>query len=154
MGKEKMKKEEVKEEVFEEDFLLDIQDETEVYAIKLFNNRKRPEEKQMRVHIKPFSGKDLSNIASQIRAEIRRFQQENPDDEREFIDLYNMFSDRFEFMHRIVKMENFRYKENGEENEITSPDQLFDFKNSKFALITNELRQKFMEIDFLNSKNL
>lgn len=82
MAKEKAK---TKKEEFtdvEGDFLLDILDENEVYVIKLFNNKKRPEDKQMKVHIKPLSGKDLSIIASQIRNDIKEFQKENPDDNR------------------------------------------------------------------------
>lgn len=154
MAKEKAK---TKKEEFtdvEGDFLLDILDENEVYVIKLFNNKKRPEDKQMKVHIKPLSGKDLSIIASQIRNDIKEFQKENPDDNREFVELYNMFSERWEFAHRILKLENFRFKVGDEVKELTDPLDLFDYPNSKFALITNELRQKFLEIDLLNSKNL
>lgn len=152
MTKEKEAKK--KEVIIEEDFLLDILDETEVYIIKLFNNEDRPEDKQMKVHIRPFSGKDLSIIASKIKADIKKYRDENPDDDIEFMELYYMFSERWEFVHRIEKLENFRFKVDGEIMEIDNPEDLFDYRSSKIALITNELRQKFLEIDLLNSKNL
>jgi hypothetical protein len=144
---------EEEKEVFEEDFLLDINDETEVYTIESLNNKKRPVEKQMRVYIKPLSGKDLAQIASHIRKDIRDYQKANPEDKREFMDLYNMFSEYWEFAYRIEKLENFRYKEKSEVKEIKTPDELYSFHNSKFATIVSELRLKFMQVDMLNLKN-
>lgn len=141
------------EKQLEEDFLLDINDETEIYIIQAFENTKRPEDKQMKVHLKPFSGKDLANIASQIRKDIKQFQKDNPNDDRDFMELYNMFSEKWEFVHRITKLENFKYKKDGEEKEITSPMELYSFQHTKFAIIVSELRMKFMKIDVLNIKN-
>lgn len=148
MAKEK------KEEILEEDFLLDISDESMIYAIESFDNLKRDEDKQMKVHIKPLSGKDLANIASNIRMEIKNYRLENPDDDREFMDLYSLFSERHEFVGRIEKLENFKFKIGDEIKEFTDPNDLYTFANSKIVFIVNELRMKFMQLDMLNSKNL
>lgn len=149
----KEKKEIKKEEVLEEDFLLDISDESMVYTIEAFDNQKRDEDKQMKVYIKPLSGKDLANIASNIRMEIKNYRLENPDDDREFMDLYSLFSERHEFVGRIEKLENFKFKIGDEIKEFTDPNDLYTFANSKIVFIVNELRMKFMQLDMLNSKN-
>jgi len=139
--------------IIEDDFYLDINDETEIYTIESLNNKKRPEEKQMRVHIKPLSGKDLAQISSRILKEVKMYMKENPKDPREFMDMYNMFAERWEFVYRIEKLENFKYKEKGEVKEITDPYDLYTYANSKFAQIVSELRAKFMLMDTLNLKN-
>ena len=145
---------EEKEKIIEGDFLLDINDEKEIYVIESLKNKKRPVENQMRVYIKPLSGKDLAQIASLIRKDITTFQKEHPEDTRDFMELYNMFSEKWEFVYRIEKLENFKYKKDNEEHEITDPLTLYTFANSKLATIVGELRLKFMQMDMINVKNL
>ena len=143
---------EVKKDV-EPDFIIDISDEKEVYTIRAYNNETRPIDKQMRIHIKPLSGKDLAHIASLIKKDIELFQRQNPKDKREFMDLYNMFSEKWEFQYRIEKMENFKFRLNGEEIEFTSPSELYEYENSRIVTIVAELRLKFMQLDMLPVKN-
>lgn len=143
---------EVKKDV-EPDFIIDISDEKEVYTIRAYNNETRPIDKQMRIHIKPLSGKDLAHMASLIKKDIELFQRQNPKDKREFMDLYNMFSEKWEFQYRIEKMENFKFRLNGEEIEFTSPSELYEYENSRIVTIVAELRLKFMQLDMLPTKN-
>ncbi|HZJ98460.1 MAG TPA: hypothetical protein VFC79_00550, partial [Tissierellaceae bacterium] len=70
---------EVKKDI-EPDFIIDISDEKEVYTIRAYNNETRPIDKQMRIHIKPLSGKDLAHMASLIKKDIELFQRQNPKD--------------------------------------------------------------------------
>ncbi len=150
---EEDKVEEVKKDKAEPDFIMDITDEKEIYTIRAFNNETRPIDRQMRIHIKPLSGKDLAHIASLIKKDIELFQRQNPKDKREFMDLYNMFSEKWEFQYRIEKMENFKFRLNGEEIELTSPAELYEYENSKIVIIVAELRLKFMQLDMLPVKN-
>lgn len=150
---EEDKVEEVKKDKAEPDFIMDITDEKEIYTIRAFNNETRPIDKQMRIHIKPLSGKDLAHIASLIKKDIELFQRQNPKDKREFMDLYNMFSEKWEFQYRIEKMENFKFRLNGEEIEFTSPSELYEYENSRIVTIVAELRLKFMQLDMLPVKN-
>ena len=143
---------EVKKDV-EPDFIIDISDEKEVYTIRAYNNETRPIDKQMRIHIKPLSGKDLAHMASLIKKDIELFQRQNPKDKREFMDLYNMFNEKWEFQYRIEKMENFRFRINGEEVEFTNPSELYEYENSRIVTIVAELRIKFMQLDMLPVKN-
>ena len=143
---------EVKKDI-EPDFIIDISDEKEVYTIRAYNNETRPIDKQMRIHIKPLSGKDLAHMASLIKKDIELFQRQNPKDKREFMDLYNMFNEKWEFQYRIEKMENFRFRINGEEVEFTNPSELYEYENSKIVTIVAELRIKFMQLDMLPVKN-
>lgn len=150
---EEDKAEEVKKDKAEPDFIMDINDEKEIYTIRAFNNETRPIDKQMRIHIKPLSGKDLAHMASLIKKDIELFQRQNPKDKREFMDLYNMFSERWEFQYRIEKMENFKFRLNGEEVEFTNASELYEYENSKIVTIVAELRLKFMQLDMLPVKN-
>lgn len=150
---EEDKVEEVKKDKAEPDFIMDITDEKEIYTIRAFNNETRPIDRQMRIHIKPLSGKDLAHIASLIKKDIELFQRQNPKDKREFMDLYNMFSEKWEFQYRIEKMENFKFRLNGEEIEFTSPSELYEYENSRIVTIVAELRLKFMQLDMLPVKN-
>lgn len=150
---EEDKVEETKKKIVEPDFIMDITDEKEIYTIRAFNNETRPIDKQMRIHIKPLSGKDLAHIASLIKKDIELFQRQNPQDKREFMDLYNMFSEKWEFQYRIEKMENFKFRLNGEEIEFTSPAELYEYENSRIVTIVAELRLKFMQLDMLPTKN-
>lgn len=143
---------EVKKDI-EPDFIIDISDEKEIYTIRAYNNETRPIDKQMRIHIKPLSGKDLAHMASLIKKDIELFQRQNPKDKREFMDLYNMFNEKWEFQYRIEKMENFRFRINGEEVEFTNPSELYEYENSKVVTIVAELRIKFMQLDMLPVKN-
>ena len=143
---------EVKKDI-EPDFIIDISDEKEVYTIRAYNNETRPIDKQMRIHIKPLSGKDLAHMASLIKKDIELFQRQNPKDKREFMDLYNMFNEKWEFQYRIEKMENFRFRINGEEVEFTNPSELYEYENSRIVTIVAELRIKFMQLDMLPVKN-
>jgi len=143
---------EVKKDI-EPDFIIDISDEKEIYTIRAYNNETRPIDKQMRIHIKPLSGKDLAHMASLIKKDIELFQRQNPKDKREFMDLYNMFNEKWEFQYRIEKMENFKFRINGEEVEFTSPSELYEYENSKVVTIVAELRIKFMQLDMLPVKN-
>ena len=143
---------EVKKDV-EPDFIIDISDEKEVYTIRAYNNETRPIDKQMRIHIKPLSGKDLAHMASLIKKDIELFQRQNPKDKREFMDLYNMFNEKWEFQYRIEKMENFKFRINGEEVEFTNPSELYEYENSRIVTIVAELRIKFMQLDMLPVKN-
>lgn len=150
---EEDKVEETKKKIVEPDFIMDITDEKEIYTIQAYNNETRPIDKQMRIHIKPLSGKDLAHMASLIKKDIELFQRQNPKDKREFMDLYNMFSEKWEFQYRIEKMENFKFRLNGEEIEFTSPAELYEYENSKIVTIVAELRLKFMQLDMLPVKN-
>jgi len=143
---------EVKKDI-EPDFIIDISDEKEIYTIRAYNNETRPIDKQMRIHIKPLSGKDLAHMASLIKKDIELFQRQNPKDKREFMDLYNMFNEKWEFQYRIEKMENFKFRINGEEVEFTSPSELYEYENSRIVTIVAELRIKFMQLDMLPVKN-
>lgn len=150
---EEDKAEEVKKDKAEPDFIMDITDEKEIYTIQAYNNETRPIDKQMRIHIKPLSGKDLAHMASLIKKDIELFQRQNPKDKREFMDLYNMFSEKWEFQYRIEKMENFKFRLNGEEVEFTNASELYEYENSKIVTIVAELRLKFMQLDMLPVKN-
>lgn len=150
---EEDKVEETKKKIVEPDFIMDITDEKEIYTIQAFNNETRPIDKQMRIHIKPLSGKDLAHMASLIKKDIELFQRQNPKDKREFMDLYNMFSEKWEFQYRIEKMENFKFRLNGEEVEFTNASELYEYENSKIVTIVAELRLKFMQLDMLPVKN-
>jgi hypothetical protein len=145
--------EEKKEELIEQDFLLDISDEEEIYTLECLGNKKRPVEKQMRVYIKPLSGKDLAQISSRIRKDITNYKKDHPEDDRTFMELYNMFSEYWEFVYRVDKIENFFYKYKGETKEITDIADLYTFKNSKMAIAVSDLRMKFMRMDTLDTKN-
>jgi hypothetical protein len=145
--------EEKKEEVIEQDFLLDISDEEEIYTLECLGNKKRPVDKQMRVYIKPLSGKDLAQISSHIRKDITNYKKDHPEDDRTFMELYNMFSEYWEFVYRVDKIENFFYKYKGETKEITNIADLYTFKNSKMAIAVSDLRMKFMRMDTLDTKN-
>lgn len=147
--------EKVEEElvVDEGDFFLDINDETIIYEIESFDNRKQPEDKRMKVHIKPLSGKDLSQISSLIKHDITKYKKEHPDEERGFVELYEMFNDKREFEYRISKLENFKFKLNGEIKEFVTPLELFCFESNKIAKITREIKAYLFQLDLLDLKN-
>lgn len=144
---------EEKKQLPQEDFFVDINDEEEVFVFESFWNKMRPEDKQMKAYIKPLSGKDLANISVQIRKDIAEYKKANPDDESEFVDLYNMFSEKWEFKYRIERLENVKLKVKGEVVDLTDPVMLFEYPNSKMARLASELQVRFIQIDTLNLKN-
>ena len=141
-----------KEILQEEDFYLDITNETIVYD-GFAENAGRPDDKKMKVYIKPFSGRDLYFIQSKVKSELRKYLQDNPD--ADFGQMYEFYNDKWNFITRIEKIENFFYKDNEEEGikEFKTAEELFNYPSTATFNLVSELFIYFAKIDRLNLKN-
>lgn len=142
-----------KEEVIQEDdFYLDITDKVQVFD-GFKENEKRPEDKKMRVYVKPLSGADLYMINSRTKSELRDYMTKNPEDN--FMDMFEFFNDKWTFITRIEKIENFFYKEEGsdEVKEFKTAKELFEYKSTATFNLVTQLFVYFNKIDRLNLKN-
>jgi hypothetical protein len=137
----------------EDNFYLDLNDEREVFVFKSFGNRTRPEEKQMKAYLKPFSGKDLSLISVKVIKDINDYKKDNPNTDLSFSNLYSYFSQKWEFAYRIEKLENIKFKVDGKIIEITDPLELYSYENTRATMLCSELQIHFTKVDNLNVKN-
>lgn len=142
-----------REEVLQEDdFYLDITDKVQVFD-GFKENEGRPEDKKMRVYVKPFSGADLYLIQSRTKADLREYMKEHPEDD--FMNMFEFFNDKWTFIQRIEKIENFFYKEDGsdEVKELKTAKELFEYPSTATFNLVTQLFVYFNKLDRLNLKN-
>lgn len=141
-------------EIIDDEYYLDISDEDEVYTFKSLDNKKRPKEKQMRANIKALSGKDVVSIGVRTRRDVLEYMNDKGlcYDKKLFNELYNEFSQKWEFVLRIRSLENIKYKKNGVKNELTDPLELYEFNEARFAVLTQELSLHFLGYDNFEEK--
>jgi len=144
----------------EEDFYEDISTEDEIYVVNGFDNKKRPEEKQMQVVVKQFSGSDLNYIARKtantIVERLKGSDLKRGTDvwTKEYMNLYNMEVKKWEFVYRIKELINFKFKVGKDEKVFTDAEELFEYPNKKIAKIVEEIMFHFEGFDKLDLKNL
>ena len=144
----------------ESDFLVDITIKDEEYIINAFDNKKRPKNKQMSVVLQQFSGQDLGEIARKTAYDIKdNLMKEFPKLEGEkyqerFAQLYDMAVKKWQFVYRIKKLKNFKFKLGEKTKTFVDPEKLYDYKQENIALIVQELALHFDGLDNLDLKNL
>lgn len=139
----------------EQDFLLDITTEDETYIIKAFGNENRPDDKQMKVVVKPFSGKDLGLISHRTAQDVKKeLTKRGKDFSKElFIEIYEETVPKWEFVHKIKELINFNFKIGDEIKTFDDPEELYSYENPVIATIVQELKLHFDGLDRLDEKN-
>lgn len=143
----------------EEDYYLDISDEDEEYIIQSFGNLEREKKDQMKVIIKPFSGKDLNYITRLTTNAITKsilekgLKYNSQEYKSEFRELYNIENRKWQFVYRTKELINFKFKVGDKEKVFTDAEELYEFSNKTIAFIVQEIDLHCLGMDRLNSKN-
>ena len=136
----------------ENQFYLDISDEH--YIIDEFiENIGRPEDKKLKVYIKPLTGKDIIMSQNLIRKDLTDYKKDNPNNEYDFYTLYSSFASKWDMILRIEKLENFFMKTKEGIKEITKVEELLTIESGKTARITEQIIAHFLTTDRFELKN-
>ncbi len=140
------------------DFLMDITISDEVYVIKSYKNEERPEDQQMSVVMRNFSGKDLGEISNKTISEVKKIMaKEGVEGEaykQKFMETYDMIVKKYEFIYKVRELRNFKFKINDKIKEFTDARELYEYEQANIASIVQEMYLHFDGLDKLYLKNL
>lgn len=143
----------------ENNFYMDISIEDEEYIVKSFKNQEKPKDEQMKVILKQFSGKDLNYIVRLTTNAIigdvlkKGYKHGTLEYNKLFLERYNIEVKKWEFVHRIKELINFKFKVDGEIKEFKDAEELYEYPNERISQIVQEISLHFDGFDNLNLKN-
>jgi hypothetical protein len=135
-----------KKEIQEFDYVFDIDDGPQVHTLTCLNNKKRPEEKQMKVTLEPLSAKEADSIVR----DAFKFAGKRPKDEegKEFEKWNTKYMEYFlekNFSKKVTKLENIFFKIGDKVKEITKVSELYGMKSKTASAIVTEIKE-FIDI--------
>ena len=136
-------------------FCMQIDDEDEEYTLLSFDNLKRPKEEQMKIVIKPLSGKDMNQLTTMVGKRIRELVvgQGLVLTTELYREHYNELNNECEFIMRVKEIKNFTFKnKKGEIFDISSAEELYNYPSDKVAILVREILNIIQKRD-LDLKN-